>query len=35
MLAVTKTTSKYIAGLQDPLKDIYMKGESNYKLKSL
>jgi len=32
--AVTKTTSKYIAGLQDPFKDKYMNGKSNYKLKS-
>ncbi len=34
-LPVPKTTSKYIAGLQDPFKDKYMKGKSNYKLKSL
>ena len=35
-LDLTKTTSKnYIAGLQDPLKDKYMNGKSNYKLKSL
>jgi len=35
ILAVTKTTSKYIAGLQDPFKEIFMNGKSNYKLKSL
>ena len=34
-LAVTKTTSKYIAGLQDPMKDKNMNGNGNYKLKSL
>ena len=28
-------SSKYIAGLQDPFKDKYMKGKSNYKLKTL
>ena len=33
-VAVTKTTSKYIVGLQDPFKDKYMNGKSNYKLKS-
>ena len=26
---LTKTTSKYIAGLQDPFKDKYMNGKSN------
>ena len=31
----TKTTSKYIAGLQDLFKDKDMNGKSNYKLKSL
>ena len=35
ILAVTKTTSKYIAGLLDPFKDKSMNGQSNYKLKSL
>ena len=35
ILPVTKTTSKYIAGLQDLFKDKYMNGKSNYKLKSL
>ena len=34
-LAVAKTTSEYIAGLQDPFKDKYMDGKSNYKSKSL
>ena len=34
ILAATKTTSKYIAGLQDPFKDKYMNGKSYYKLKS-
>ena len=34
-LAVTKTTSKYIAGLQDPFKDKFMNGKNNHKLKSL
>ena len=27
--------SKSIAGLQDPFKDVYMNGKSNFKLKSL
>ena len=35
ILAVTKTTSKYIAGLQDPFKDKFVNGKSNYELKSL
>ena len=35
MLAVTKTTSKYIAGLPDSFKDKCMNGKSNYRLKSL
>ena len=35
ILALTKTTSKYIAGLQDPFKDTYMNEKSNYKFKSL
>ena len=34
-LDLTKTTSKYIAGLQDPFKDRFMNGKSKYKLKSL
>ena len=34
ILAVTKTTSKYIAGLQVSIKYKYMNGKSNYKLKS-
>ena len=32
ILAVIKTTFKYIAGLQDSFKDKYMNGKSNYKL---
>ena len=31
ILAATKTTSKYIAGLQDPFKDKYMNGKYDYK----
>ena len=34
-LAVTKTTTKDIAGLQDPLKDKFMNGKRNYELKFL
>ena len=30
--SLTKTTSKYFAGLQDPFKDKYINGKSNYKL---
>ena len=32
ILTVTKTTSNYIAGLQDPFQDKYMNGKSNYKV---
>ena len=31
-LALTKTTSKYIAGLQDPFKDKYMNWAGNFRM---